>query len=167
MAEVCYYQPDLAKPWIRPAVFSAVKLCERQRPDVIWATAGPVSAWIVARKVSQAVGVPYVLDLRDPHGLSYYETEVRWPEWLMRRMRRTMYQIFKNAQAIVFLFDSVAECYYRAFPGAIDSKKVHIIPNGFEGIIDSPEPPTGNTFNLLYTGTVVSYRATTRFSRLS
>jgi hypothetical protein len=148
----------MAKPWIGPATIAAIQLCRRKRPEVIWASAGPVSAWIVARKVSQAIGVPYVLDLRDPHGLSYYEPEVRRPDWLMRRMRRTMYQLFKNAQAIVFLFESVAECYYRAFPGAIDPKKVHIIPNGYEGSIDNPAPPTGNTFNILYTGTVVSYR---------
>ena len=166
MAEVCFYQPDIAKPWIRPAVSGAVKLCERKRPDVIWASAGPVSAWIVARKVSQAIGVPYVLDLRDPHGLSYYEPEVRRPKWLIHRMRRTMYQLFKNSQSIVFLFDSVAECYYRAFPGAIDPKKVHIIPNGYEGSIDNPAPPTGNTFNILYTGTVVSYRYDTLLKAL-
>ena len=34
MAEVCFYQPDIAKPWIRPAVSGAVKLYERKRPDV-------------------------------------------------------------------------------------------------------------------------------------
>ena len=158
MAEVCFYQPDNAKPWIRAAVSDAIKLCKTKRPDVIWASAGPVSAWIVARKVSQAIGVPYVLDLRDPHGLSYYEPEIRRPKWLIHRMRRTMYQLFKSSQSIVFLFDSVAECYYRAFPGAIDPKKVHIIPNGYEGSIDNSVPPTGSTLNILYAGTVVSYR---------
>ena len=164
--EACYYQPDMAKPWIGPATMAAIQLCRRNRPDVIWATAGPVSAWIVARKVSQAMGVQYVLDLRDPHGLSYYEPEVRRPKWLIHRMRRTMYQLFKNSQSIVFLFDSVAECYYRAFPGAIDPKKVHIIPNGYEGSIDNPAPPIGNTFNILYTGTVVSYRYDTLLKAL-
>jgi hypothetical protein len=51
--ELFYYQPDLAKGWIRPAVATAVKLCKRKRVDVIWATPGLVSAWIVAREPSQ------------------------------------------------------------------------------------------------------------------
>jgi glycosyltransferase involved in cell wall biosynthesis len=165
--ENSFYQPDLARPWIRPAVSAAVKVCKTKRPDVLWASAGPISAWIVARKVSRAVGVPYVLDLRDPHGLSYYDPELQRPEWVARRMRRTMYRLFKDARAVIFLFDSVAECYYRAFPGALDPARIHIIPNGYEGNVDDSAPPTGDTFNVLYTGTVVSYRYDTLFRALA
>jgi hypothetical protein len=156
--ENSFYQPDLARPWVRPAVSAAIKACRNKRPDVLWASAGPVSAWIVAHKVSRATNVPYVLDLRDPHGLSYYDPELKRPEWVVRRMRRTMYRLFKDARAVVFLFDSVAECYYRAFPGALDPARIHIIPNGYEGNIEESVPPSGNTFNILYAGTVVSYR---------
>jgi glycosyltransferase involved in cell wall biosynthesis len=165
--EAIFYQPDLAKPWIRPGTAAAIELCNRKRPDVIWASAGPVSAWIVARRVSQATGVPYVLDLRDPYGLSYYDPEVRPPEWITRRLRCTMHRLLKDAQAVIFLFDAVAECYYRAFPGAIDPAKVHIIPNGYEGRIDNSTPPSGDTFNLLYTGTLASYRYDTFLKALA
>jgi hypothetical protein len=165
--ELFYYHPDLAKGWIRPAVATAVKLYKRQRLDVIWASAGPVSAWVVARKISRATGIPYVLDLRDPHGLSYYDPEVRRPDSVMRRMRRTMHQIFKDAQAAVFLFDSVAECYSRAFPDALDLAKIHIIPNGFEGRIDNSRPSSSDRLNVLYTGTVVSYRFDTLLHALA
>jgi len=157
-AETCFYQPDFAKTWIRSAVSAAINVCRNKRPDVIWASAGPVSAWIAARKVSLSTGIPYVLDLRDPHGLSYYEPDFQRPKWVMRKMRRTMYQLFKDAQAVVFLFDTVAECYYRAFPGALDPAKIHIIPNGYEGSVDISEPSLGDTLSILYTGTVVSYR---------
>ena len=156
--ESSFYQPDLAKPWIRAAVSTGIAICRNKRPDVLWASAGPVSAWIVARKISRAMSVPYVLDLRDPHGLSYYDPDLKRPEWVARRMRRTMYRLFKDARAAVFLFGSVAECYYRAFPGALDPARIHIIPNGYEGDIDDSAAPTGKNFNILYTGTVVSYR---------
>jgi len=165
--ELFYYQPDLAKGWIRPAVATAVKLCERKRLDVIWASAGPVSAWLVARKISRATGIPYVLDLRDPHGLSYYDPEVPRPDSVMRRMRRIMQRVLKDAQAVVFLFDSVAECYSRAFPDALDPAKIHIIPNGYEGCIDNSVPSRGDRLNVLYTGTVVSYRYDTLLHALA
>ncbi|HEX9455077.1 MAG TPA: glycosyltransferase [Candidatus Binatia bacterium] len=167
LTELFYYHPDLARGWIRPAVDSAVKLCKRKRLDVIWASAGPVSAWLVARKISRATGIPYVLDLRDPHGLSYYDPEVRRPDSVMRRMRRTMHQVFKEAQGVVFLFDSVAECYSRAFPDALDAAKIHIIPNGYEGCIDNSVPSSSDRLNVLYTGTVVSYRYDTLLHALA
>src|SRR5258705_4732975 len=80
-AERWHYHPDTAIAWIRPAVAATIQLCTRKQPDVIWATIGPMSSGIVARRASQRTGVPYVLDFRDPWGLDYYEAEVRRPVW--------------------------------------------------------------------------------------
>ena len=166
-AEALHYRPDMAKPWIRPATKAAINLCKREQADVIWATAGPVSAWVVARQVWQQTGIPYVLDLRDPHGLNYYESDNRRPEWASRKVKRDMCQLFKGARAIAFLFDTVAEYYFRAFPGAIDPAKVHIIPNGYDGTIEDTASPTGNKFTVLYTGTIATYRYDTFLHALS
>ena len=78
-----------------------------------------------------------------------------------------MHRVFKDAQAVVFLFDSVAECYSRAFPDALDPAKIHIIPNGYEGRIDNSVPSSGDRLNVLYTGTVVSYRYDTLLHALA
>ena len=165
-AEAFYYYPDAAKHWIRPAVSATVQLCVRNRTDVIWASAGPMTAWIVARQASKKTGVPYVLDLRDPHGLSYYEPECKQPESVKRRIRRTMYQLFKDAQSVVFLFDTVAESYYRAFPGALDHAKIHVIPNGYDGETQEFVAPDESRFTILYTGTLASYRYDTLLQAL-
>src|SRR5215467_5652537 len=53
-AEAWWYHPDLAMGWIRPAVKRIVKLCSKSKPDVIWATAGPVSSFVVAQKLSKS-----------------------------------------------------------------------------------------------------------------
>ena len=166
-AEACYYQPDLQKHWIGPATEAAVQVCKRKRPEVIWATAAPLSGWVVAQRASQRTGVPYILDLRDPLGLSYHDPEVPQPQWVKRRIRRTMYQLFEKAQSVVFLFDTVAESYFRAFAGGLDSRKIHIIPNGYEGTISEFAPTTGDKFTVLYAGTVVSYRYDTLLQALA
>ena len=163
----CYYQPDMAKHWVRPAVEATVKVCSCKRPKVIWASAGPVSAWVVAQQASKKTGVPYVLDLRDPHGLmSCYELEVQPPTWVKHRLKRTMYRLFKGAQSVVFLFDAVAESYCRAFSGALDPFKIHIIPNGYEGTTEEFVPSNGNKFTILYTGVLASYRYDTLLKAL-
>jgi glycosyltransferase involved in cell wall biosynthesis len=156
--EAWYYHPDIARRWIRPAIKTTVQMSTHKRPDVVWATAGPVSAWIVAQEAAERTGVPYVLDLRDPHGLSYYEAEEKWPGWAKRRVYRAMHTALKKARAVVFLFESVAECYLRAFPGALDAKKIYIIPNGYDGTIEKIAPPKADECIVLYSGTVSSYR---------
>lgn len=165
-AEAWYYRPDMAMSWIRPAVEATVSLCMRRRPNVIWATAGPVSSCIVAQRASRRTGVPYVLDFRDPHGLNYYESEVRRPAWAMRADRRTMYRVLAGAQAVVFLFDTVAECYWRAYLGALDASKIHIIPNGYDGAIGEFAPLDGDKCTILYTGTLSTYRYDTLLQSL-
>src|SRR5205085_1882975 len=65
-AEAWCYHPDLAMPWIRPATTAAADVCIREKPAVLWATASPVSSFVVAEEVSRRTGVPFVLDFRDP-----------------------------------------------------------------------------------------------------
>ena len=166
MVEAWYDYPDMARPWIMPAIEATVRTCARKQPHVLWATAGPVSAWNVAREASLRTGVPYVLDLRDPHGLSYYESEKRWPAWAKRKVFAGMHRAFKDAQGVVFLFESVAECYLRAFRGALDSRRVHIIPNGYEGEAEETAPPKADRCTALYTGTISTYRYDTLLQSL-
>jgi len=78
-----------------------------------------------------------------------------------------MHRLLKGARAVVFLFDTVAECYYRAFPGALDPSKIHIIPNGYEDTVEEFVPPNGNKCTILYTGTLATYRYDTLLQSLA
>lgn len=165
--EAFYYLPDLARPWIRPAVKASIRVCKSKQVNVIWATVGPLSAGVVAYQSSLMTGVPYVLDFRDPWGLNFYANENRRPKIAERMVCRTMYQMFRGAQSVVFLFDTVAECYQRAYPGALEDKKIHIIPNGFEGSLDEFLVPSGKKCQILYAGTLSTYRYDTLLQALA
>lgn len=156
--EAWCYHADAAMCWIRPAVKATLKLCKQERPSVIWATAGPVSSFIVARRVSQRTGVPYVLDFRDAWTITFNEFEARRPAWARLLDRRRMRRLLEGARSVVFLYDTMAECYRKTYPGALDPSKIHIIPNGYEGEIDKSAPPQTDKCTLLYTGTLSSYR---------
>lgn len=158
MTEACIYCPDTAMPWIRPAVREAVGICQRNRPDVLWATIGPISSGVVAYRTSLALGIPYVLDFRDPWGLDYYPEEQRRPSWARKIVNRTMNQMFERARAVVFMFESIADAYLRAFPVSLKKAKIHIIPNGFEGGVEAFVHAPGERCTILYAGTLYSYR---------
>jgi glycosyltransferase involved in cell wall biosynthesis len=156
--EAWCYHPDLAMRWIRPAVTETVKVCARTGADVIWATAGPVSALVVAHRASSRAGVPYVLDFRDAWTITYNAFEAIRPAWAIQRDRKAMARMLRGARAVVFRYPAEAECYWRAYPGALDPANVHIIPNGYDGAIHQFRLPTGDRCRILYTGTLISYR---------
>lgn len=56
---------DFDSPWIRPATRAGISLVKRQRIDLLWATSPPLSNLVVARRISQACHIPYVVDYRD------------------------------------------------------------------------------------------------------
>lgn len=158
IAEACVYRPDIAMPWIRPTAQETIAACQRHRPSVIWATIGPLSSGVVAYRASVATGIPYVLDFRDPWGLEYYPEEVRRPVWAKKIDNKIISSMLQRAQAVVFMFESVAQAYLRAFPDALETSKIHIIPNGFEGEVESFIHVPGDRCTILYAGTLSSYR---------
>ena len=161
------YHPDPAMGWIRPAAERIRELHVRQSLDVILATGGPWSSFIVAERASRLTGVPYVLDFRDAWTLTWDPFTDRRPSWAILYDRRTLYRLFKNAQAIIFRYETEAECYWRAYPGALDTQRIHIIPNGFDGTVEEVKRARGEKCQILYTGTLAYYRYDTMLDALA
>ncbi len=68
-----------------------------------------------------------------------------------------MFSLLQGAQAVIFRYASEAECYWRAYRGALDPLNVHLIPNGYEGSIEDHAIQTGDRCHIVYTGTLQSY----------
>jgi glycosyltransferase involved in cell wall biosynthesis len=164
--EAWCYHPDMAMPWIGPAVRETVRLCARTGAGVIWATAGPVSAFAVAFRAARRAGVPFVLDFRDAWTITYNAFEARRPAWAIHRDRQALARMLRGARAVIFRYAAEAECYWRAYPGVFEASKVHIIPNGYDGVIDPSPVPGGEKCSILYTGTLISYRYDTLLEAL-
>ena len=156
--EAWRYHPDMAMGWIGPALRQTADLCGRRRVDAIWATAGPVSAFAVGQLASRLTCVPYVLDFRDSWTITHNDFEAGRPVWATRRDRRVMRGMLQEARAVIFRYHAEAECYWRAYPGALDASRVHIIPNGYDGAIESLRVNRREKCIVLYTGTLSSYR---------
>jgi len=164
--EAWWYHPDLASPWIKAAVQATTDASLRKRISVIWATAGPVSSFYVAGLASRHANIPYVLDFRDAWTITYNEFEAKRPAWATRRDRRKMSELLRGAQAVVFRYHSEAECFWRAYSGALDAGRIHVIPNGFEPPIEESVSPKGERCMILYAGTLPDYRYDTLLKSL-
>jgi hypothetical protein len=156
-AESWWYHPDTQRPWIRPAVRAAVAMCATSRPDVLWATGPPWSAFIVAQRVSRLTRVPYVLDFRTSWTIVPSPFEALRPAWAQRRDRRVLRELLHGAQAVTFFYEAEAECFWRMFRGALDPSRVHVIPNGFDGDVEPFVESGAPKFTILYAGTLSDY----------
>jgi hypothetical protein len=58
---------------------------------------------------------------------------------------------------VTFFYPAEAECFWQLYKGTLDVSRIHIIPNGFDGEIDTSAPPATSPFRLLYTGTLSDY----------
>lgn len=165
--EARWYHPDMSSPWIDPAADAVSQVCRRERVSVIWATAGPVSAFYAAQVASRRNGVPYVLDFRDSWTITHNDFEARRPAWAIRRDRSRMFELLRQAQSVVFRYDTEAECYWQAYRGALDASRIYIIPNGYEAPIEAVPPPSGKHCTILYSGVVSDYRYDTFLDALA
>jgi glycosyltransferase involved in cell wall biosynthesis len=164
--EAWCYHPDLIQGWITPAVEATIRACKSTKAQVIVATGGPWSSFVVADRASRRTGIPYVLDFRDSWTLAHDEFWAKRPSWAKHLDRRTLSGLFERAQAIILRYATEAECYWRAYKPALDSAKIHLIPNGYDGRIDDSPAPRGDRCTILYAGTLPPYRFDTLVSAL-
>jgi glycosyltransferase involved in cell wall biosynthesis len=164
--EAWCYHPDPAMGWIRPAVNAACARVNSGRPEVVWATGGPVSSFIVAQRISSKIGIPYVLDFRDALTFTPNQFEEIRPRWARRLDQLSMSRLLRSAQSVVFRYNTEAECYFRAYGDALEPSKIHVIPNGFEGEVDEFRQKNGKKLKILYTGALTDYRYDTLLEAL-
>jgi glycosyltransferase involved in cell wall biosynthesis len=156
--ETWCYHPDMAMTWIRPAIRAIVRASSLIKPDIIWATAPPWSSFVVGALSARRIRVPYVLDFRDSWTMTYTNFERERPTWAKRLDRSVLRKLFERASGVILRSETEAECFCRAYHGALQSSKIHIIPNGYDGSIEQPSLKRGEQCNILYTGTLSDYR---------
>jgi glycosyltransferase involved in cell wall biosynthesis len=124
---------------------------------VLWTTGPPFSAFVVAHRVAQRTGIPYVLDFRTSWTVVPSPFEAIRPAWAQQRDRRTLRKLLRDASAVTFFYESEAECFWRIYRDVLDVSRIHVIPNGFDGDVQAFAAPESSRFTILYTGTLSDY----------
>lgn len=113
-------------------------------PDVVVSTSPPHGIHLVAARVARRLGVPLVVELRDPYvGDRRYDVPDREP-W--RRANRAMERrIVEAASAIVVLGLRHRDDLVHRYPAL--AARIHVVPNGFhptpEATDADPAPDVG------------------------
>lgn len=113
--------------------------------DLVLATGSPFRSFLAARHLALRLGVPYVLDYRDPWSLGVHFS--RWQQVLARPMER---RVLRDAAASLTVSPSLAQVQGRRFSAFPPPRVVSngYDPEGFQEI----QPVVFPNFAVVYTG---------------
>jgi glycosyltransferase involved in cell wall biosynthesis len=138
--------PDGAVGWIGSAVRAGNRLIAGWRPDVIYASALPFSALVVARRLARKHGLPWLAELRDLWTEHPYTPAPRGRAWLDRRLEAA---VLRDASGLVTVSEPLAERLSRFGP------PVEVIMNGYDPR-DFPDATASSDgpLRIVYTGMI-------------
>lgn len=149
-------------PWGRPATDAGIALARARGVRVVVSTSQPYEAHVVGRAIARAVGVPWIVDFRDP----MTEAEGRsWPtrvHWGLERAEER--RIFRDADLVWATCDAAASRWRARFPE--HAAKVRVHRNGV-GPIDFARLPSAPAAPPVRLGHVGRFTDSPRRSRLA
>jgi glycosyltransferase involved in cell wall biosynthesis len=120
--------PDAQVGWVPFGSRAGRKAYRRREFDVVYSTAAPISAHLIAGRVKRSTGRPWVADFRDPWIGNPFAAPLRGPKaWLQRRIERW---IVSRADRVVLATDALRAMFLERYPEMAD--KFVYIPNGYD-----------------------------------
>lgn len=124
---------------------------------VVIATSPPHASLIAGERIARRLGWPLVLDYRDPW--SAFE----WPEWHRGGIsnwlgKRIEARLVRHSAARVLNTASMREWFEETFPSAPTAKNF-AIPNGFDAVPRTAEPPASGAMRIVHAGDIYGSRS--------
>jgi glycosyltransferase involved in cell wall biosynthesis len=141
--------PDTRNDWITTAIPAGSRLIREWKPDLIFASAPPYTALIIASRLARAFSIPWVADFRDLWVDNPYYDAPSWRRPVDAMLERLT---LRNAARLVTVSPSWA-----ATLGRRHDKPVDVIFNGyaeedFSGL--APQPDRGEVLTMRYLGSI-------------
>jgi len=138
--------PDDAVFWGRKIPSISERLCRKESFSAILASGPPYSALVAAVRTGERLGLPVVIDMRDPW---VGNINARWPTaWHQRRFHDLEVEVMSKAAAVIAVSDAIAD-----EARGLGARRVVVIPNGFDPL-DMPawDPDLRSPLRIVFLG---------------
>jgi Fe-S-cluster formation regulator IscX/YfhJ len=151
------YVVDEYKKWAWIAARAAVRAGRQYDATLLLASGPPHSGLLAGAWAARRLGVPYVADLRDPFSDD---------PWRLHELKllRVLERWIMRAAAVVTL-TSAACALLLAERNKDLAGKIHLVRNGYDGVVAPPLTATGGRLSILFAG--VLYRDRTPYPLLA
>lgn len=119
--------PDPRVAWVRPSVEFLTEYLKEHPVDVIVSTGPPHSMHLIAKKVAQKTGTPWIADFRDPWTKMFYFKHLQLSAWARRRHEKLEQAVLDSCSTVVAVSPLVQEEFE-----AMTKTPVELITNGFD-----------------------------------
>jgi glycosyltransferase involved in cell wall biosynthesis len=159
--------PDTKLGWLWPSIALGRSILEREKPILLFSSSPPETAHLIAHRLSQESGLPWVADLRDGWTFEPPNSSVRQGLLRMVLERRMESSMVNRATTLVAATSPIAEDIEHRYPEA--RGRVSVITNGyeeseFEGLTRQRQPD--GYLRLVYTGSLSASRGGTSAEQL-
>ena len=119
--------PDARCWWVKPSVRYLKSYLKEHPVDAIISTGPPHSMHLIAMKLKEALGIPWIADFRDPWTEIDYYNDLHLTRWADRKHHRLEREVLTLADKVV----TVAPDGARRL-GRLGNRNVRTIYNGFD-----------------------------------
>jgi len=142
-----YFFPDARKGWIPFAYKKALKIIRNEKIDVVVTTGPPHSSHIIGLKLKRKLGIPWLVDMRDPWVNNFFNMSLPRTNRTIRKEKKYEDLILSKADSVT----TVSQGLRNEF--ADRNSKTEVIYNGYDAE-DIPEPSRNkqSEFLLSYVG---------------
>ena len=109
-----YLPMDTWYPLLRSHLNYMEQILIQEQPNLLWITADPWSGLSVIRTLSKRLGVPFVVDFRDPFTLCPIRSAKK-SNWAKKVEKRLESKVIQEAAAIVFTANETLKLYQDSY----------------------------------------------------
>lgn len=143
-----FFIPDSRRLWVRPSVRYLTEYLKEHPVDAIISTGPPHSMHLIAMKLRNEFGTPWIADFRDPWTEINYYNDLHLTRWADRLHHKLENLVLYRADKVVTVSPDGARRL-----GRIGNRNVRTIYNGFDRDDDSTTVVNpSNKFTITYLG---------------
>ena len=142
-----FFIPDPRVMWVGPSVRFLKKYLREHPVDAIVTTGPPQSMHLIGLKLSEATGIPWVADFRDPWTKMFYFKHLGLCSWAEKKHHELERRVLNGATRVVAVSPLVKEDFEK-----MTGTPVELITNGFDESDFSEEIVPDGFFNITHTG---------------
>ncbi|MCF6222198.1 MAG: glycosyltransferase family 4 protein [Flavobacteriaceae bacterium] len=141
-----YFIPDARKFWVKPSVKTLSKYLENNKIDVIISTGPPHSMHLIGIELQEKFNLKWIVDFRDPWTeIDYFH---QLPLTLSSKQKHLELErkVLQKADAVIVVGKTMKENFNKF------NKNIHVISNGYDGVIEDEFATMDNKFSLTHIG---------------
>jgi glycosyltransferase involved in cell wall biosynthesis len=124
-----FFIPDARKFWIKPSVRFLTKWLKNNPVDVIVSTGPPHSMHLIAEKVKQKTGLPWLADFRDPWTNIDFADELMLSAAVKKTHQKMELSVLKHSDKIVVIGNEMKSEFEQLLRS---DGKISVITNGYD-----------------------------------